>query len=97
MELDADNEKINIDVKLKRKINVLFQKIYETTRIPPIFLDPVIWKISSNNCRDGKCLNCFFKDNLRYDCIQSKKMGIGSITKGRKQYYLSWNANRNIK
>lgn len=92
MELDVDEEKLKIGTVLKRKINLLFKKIYEITRIPPIFLDPVIWETTRSNCRFGVCSNCFFKDNLRYDCVQSKKIKRKSKTNGGKQYFLCWNA-----
>ncbi|MCD6127785.1 MAG: hypothetical protein J7J21_05390, partial [Methanomicrobia archaeon] len=85
------------DPYLKQAINNLFQKIARISGIPPIFMDPVIWKISGDKCINNFCHNCLFKDIFGYKCSRSTKINsvsqMGSAK--RKIYYLFWNREEN--
>ena len=98
LELDIDKGIISAsDPYLKQAINNLFQKIARISGIPPIFMDPVIWKISGDKCINNFCHNCLFKDIFGYKCSRSTKINsvsqMGSAK--RKIYYLFWNREEN--
>ena len=100
LELDMDKVIISAsDPVLKQTINNLFQKIARISGIPPIFMDPVIWKISGDKCINNFCDDCFFRDILGYECSKSTKINSVSKIGGdkRKIYSLFWNKKENWK
>ncbi|MEA1993944.1 MAG: N-glycosylase/DNA lyase [Euryarchaeota archaeon] len=92
MELDEEVAIISpSNSEVKQSINELFQKIAKISGMPPIFMDPIIWKIAGDKCINGFCRSCLFKDTLGYECPQSTKIySVSQTKKKRKAYYLLW-------
>lgn len=83
------------DPKIKEIVRNVWSIIGRNSNIPPIFLDPSIWKIAGDDCIIGNCDSCLFTNVFGYDC--PKKENIKSISKktvdNRKIYSIFYTDN----
>ncbi len=88
LEPEEKDTPIPIDTDIKERTLDVWSEIGRDTSVPPIFLDPLLWKIGGQKCTTERCKDCFFNSILDFFCPRKEIQRLSKKRLGRKTYYL---------